>query len=159
MQLGTCGSFEELGGKGILQIIKYHAESFHHIEFSHEKSFRKAIVALDILYKWSVLWQLYWNKSTSTETRMDERITHTVYLSNSVLLQPPGTKMNVPYVISRRKRGWWIHRCVSRLKKTKATEKNWNIAGSNQMNWKGLCFGWQSEMGGLYFGALLVRVK
>jgi len=46
---------------------------------------------------------------------MDERITLIVYLSNSVLLELPAMKMNVPYVISRLKHGWWIHGCVSRL--------------------------------------------
>lgn len=59
MQLGTCRTFEGLGKKGILQIIKYHADSCHHIEFSQEKSFHKVIVALEVLYKWSVPLQLY----------------------------------------------------------------------------------------------------
>lgn len=53
----------------------------------------------------SVLLQLYRNKSISTEIMMDKRITHIVYLSISVLLQPPGMKMNVPHAISRLKHG------------------------------------------------------
>lgn len=123
MQLATCRTFEQPWEKDILQIIKHHAESCHHLEFSREKSFHKVIAALEILYKWSVLLQLYWNKSTSSEITVDERITHIVYLSKANLLQPPGMKMNVPYVISRLQHGWRILGCVSGLKKTKVTLK------------------------------------
>lgn len=98
-----------------------------------EKSFDKEIVALEILYMSSALLQLYRNKSISTEIMMDKRITHIVYLSISVLLQPPGMKMNVPHAISRLKHGWWIHGCVSRLKKKIKQHRN-----TVRMDWKGL---------------------
>lgn len=115
------------------------------LNFHKKKPFHKVIVSLEIFSKWSVLLQLYWNKSASPEIRRDERITHTVCLSNSVLLQAPGMKMDVPYVISRLKHGWWIQRSVSRLKKKNSPKLNqhWNTVGSNWMDWNGLCFGWQ----------------
>lgn len=98
-----------------------------------EKSFDKAIVALEILYKSSVPLQLYSNKSTSTEIRMDKRIRHIVYLSISVLLQPPGMKMNVPYAISRLKPGY-----MDVSQDWKKIKQHWNTVGSNWIDWKGL---------------------
>lgn len=64
-----------------------------------EKSFDKENVALEILCKSSVLLQLYWNKSISSEIMLDKSITHIVYLSISVLLQPPGMKwmFHIPF--------------------------------------------------------------
>lgn len=86
---------------------------------------------------------------------MDKRITHIVYLSISVLLQPPGMKMNVPYAISRLKHGSWLHGCVPILNKKNQQNNNMETL-SEAMEWIGKdWFGLQSEVGGLCFESLL----
>lgn len=62
---------------------------------------------------------------------MDKRITHIVYLSISVLLQPPGMKMNVPYAISSMDLGYMDVSQYWTKKNNKTTtwkhcQKQWN---------------------------------